>query len=136
MSRKFNFTSHHFANAQQLQWFAILQDKLAALVRVANFGIGIVSLPPESETGQEIRKWTSDILPVQERYRHAGSDIPVSGLPDTLHISATHSVFQLLHKINENRDRKCHCYSFNRVFPKSIETSEIFLIFHAVKIFK
>ena len=112
MSRKSYFTSHHFANAQQLQWFAILQDKLAALVRVANVGTGIVPLPPESETGQQIRKWTGDILPVQVRYRHDGSDIPAGGLPDTLHVSATHSVFQFLHKIKANKDKKCHCYIF------------------------
>ena len=37
MSRKFNFTSHHFANAQQLQWFAIFTGQTCSTGKSSEF---------------------------------------------------------------------------------------------------
>ena len=52
------------------------------LVEVANVGRMTQNLPVKSETGQEIRRRTSDILPVQEHQRFIGAYIEVSRLRD------------------------------------------------------
>ena len=68
------------------------------LVEVANVGRMTQILPVKSETGQEIRRRTSDILPVQEHQRFIGAHIEVSRLGDTLDISAIYSLGQVLQK--------------------------------------
>ena len=52
------------------------------LVEVANVGRMTQILPVKSETGQEIRRRTSDILPVQEHQRFIGAYIEVCRLRD------------------------------------------------------
>ena len=79
----------------------ILQDKLAAFVHVANCGKHRVIVPVESETGQEIRKRTSDIMPVQVHQRTHGAIREVSRLIDTLDISAIYFLGQVLQKETE-----------------------------------
>lgn len=82
----------------------ILQDKLAAFVYVANFGKNTGIVPVESETGQEIRKRTIDMLPVQVHQSFKGAFIEVSRLIDTPDISAIYSLGQVLQKETETRN--------------------------------
>ena len=55
-------------------------------------------LPIKSETGQEIRRRTGDILPVQEHQRFIGAYIEVRRLRDPPGISAIYSLGQVLRK--------------------------------------
>ena len=69
------------------------------MVEVANVGRMTQILPVKSETGQEIRRRTGDILPVQEHQRFIGAyTLKLVDFANPLDISAIYSLGQVLHK--------------------------------------